>query len=393
MMLKQIYSLFLFSFGLTVAVGGAFAQGVENLLKNPHAGEGARYWKAEGKASIEESTGSFVVRDGGLFHQETTLPEGSAGQYVVVMASAASERINADGAVTGLPSLYGYMMTPVAPGGARIYAYLQGQQMLSTSRTENEWAKLWGVFRVPPGAERVQLFLGQASRQGVPFNGSAARFRDVGIYLFTTELQARAFVGSTLSTASSADATKDTQNSSAGFSCGLKLEQAPLIDDLRLGMSLEQASALLPLTEEDRQRSHFASGTMYAKAVGLSSLSVTPTGGNFQSAFGDARQYSLRFLDGKLYHLHLLLNNAEARDVDELLRKWAGLWNLPPPENWETVEGQGTRNRGKYLLCNGFEVMAFGSPDKKIGYIWIVNTRAEKLAKERGAKVEGAARR
>lgn len=402
MMLKRIYSLSLLPVCLmTLAVGSAFAQQEEgtNLLRNPNVAEGASYWKVEGRAAIEESTGSFVVRDGGLFHQQVTLPAGSAGQYVVVIASAASERVNADGAITGLPSLYGYMMTPVAPGGGRIYAYLQGQQMLSSSRVENEWVRLWGVFRVPPAAGRIQLFLQQAVSKGVPFNGSAARFRDPGIYLFKTELQARAFVGTKLSGASSDGATKDaensqdTQNSSGKFSCGLKPEQAPLIDGLRLGMSLEQASALLPVTEEDRQRSGFASGTVYARAVGLSSLSVTPTGGDFQSAFGDARQYSLRFLDGKLYHLHLLLNNVEARDVDELLREWAGVWNLPPPENWETVDGQGTRNRGKYLLCNGFEVMAYGSPDKKMGYVWIVNTRAEKLAEERGAKVNGAARR
>jgi hypothetical protein len=134
-------------------------------------------------------------------------------------------------------------------------------------------------------------------------------------------------------------------------------------------------------------------GTVFAGAVGFSSLSVTPTDGNFQSAFGDARQYSLRFLDGKLYHLHLLLNNAEASDVDELIRRWAGLWNLPPPEAWETVEGQGTKNRGKYLLCKGFEVMAYGSPDKKMGYIWMVNTVAEKTARERGAKLSEAAGR
>gem|GEM_PF-785538 len=394
-MLKQIYILLLLPVCLmTFFAGAALAQEEPaNLLKHPNAQDGAGHWKAEGKTAIDESTGSFVVRDGGLFHQEVTLPKDSAGQYVVVMASAASERINPDGATTGLPSLYGYMMTFVAPGGGRIYSYLHGPQMQSSSRVANEWVKLWGVFRVPHAGAKMQLFLRQTLMEGVPFNGSAARFRDVGIYLFTTELQARAFVGARLSGANSIGATKETQNSSGRFQCGLKPEQAPLIDNLRLGMSLEQTATLLPVTEEDMRRSSFLSGTAYAKAVGTSSLSVTPTNGNFQSTFGDARQYSLRFLDGKLYHLHLLLNNVEARDVDELLRKWAGVWNLPPPENWEMVEGQGTRNRGKYLLCDGFEVMAYGSPDKKIGYLWIVDTRAEKLAGERGAKVNEAINR
>ena len=38
------------------------------------------------------------------------LPTGAVGQYVVMIGRAASERINSDGAITGLPSLYGFMM-------------------------------------------------------------------------------------------------------------------------------------------------------------------------------------------------------------------------------------------------------------------------------------------
>jgi len=39
----------------------------------------------------------------------------------------------------------------------------------------------------------------QAERKGLPHNGSAARFDDVGLYLFPTEQAARSFVNYRLS--------------------------------------------------------------------------------------------------------------------------------------------------------------------------------------------------
>lgn len=393
MMLRRIHSLLLLSFCLMILTSTALAQ-PGNMLKNPNADEGASDWQAEGKATIDESTGSFLVRDGGFFYQEIALPEGSAGQYVVLMGSAASERINADGAITGLPLLYGYMMKPVPAGGGRIYAYLQGQQMLSSSRVENEWVKLWGIFRVPPGAERIRLFLKQALRQDAPFNGSAARFRELGVYFFVTELAARAFVGSMLPAAAANESEPKAEPSPAPkSSCALTLEQAPSMDGLKFGMSMEEVSAALPVTEEELKRSRATMHTVYAQAVGLRSLSVIPSASSFQSAFGDARQYSLRFLDGKLYHIHFSFKNSDASDVDELIRKWAGLWNLPGPDAWQPIQGQGSTDRGKFLVCNGFEITAYGSEDEKAGFIWMVNSQAERIAQERASKINGAARR
>jgi len=57
---------------------------------------------------------------------------------------------------------------------------------------------MWGIFRVPDGTGAVRFFLNQALRNSVPHNGSAARFDDVGLYLFPTEKAARSFVNSRL---------------------------------------------------------------------------------------------------------------------------------------------------------------------------------------------------
>jgi hypothetical protein len=182
---------------LCLATTQARAQ-TENLLQNPNADLEARHWRAFGHATVEEVNGArlFVVRDGGYFLQDVTLPEGAVGKFAVLIGRGSTERINPDGAITGLPCLYGYMMAPGNPEGGRVVAYLQGQQMSSSATSVGEWVKMWGIFKVPEGTGGIRFFLNQASRRGAPHDGSAARFDDLGLYLFTTEEEAESFAGS-----------------------------------------------------------------------------------------------------------------------------------------------------------------------------------------------------
>src|SRR5215475_14007112 len=168
-----------------------------NLLQNPSANDGANHWRAFGDATIEETLESnpyFMVRNKGYFLQDVTLPEGSAGKYVLLIGRVSSERINADRAITGLPYLYGYMMEDAKPRGGWILSYLQGQQMICRWIKENEWATAWGIFQVLDGTGAIRFFLNQAEQKDIPQNGSAARFDDLGIYLLDTEEEASAFV-------------------------------------------------------------------------------------------------------------------------------------------------------------------------------------------------------
>ena len=163
----------------------------ENLLDNPAADHSGRGWLAIGDARIEACDGNpcFVVRNKGSFHQTVLLPLDAAGKYLVMIGAGSSERINTDRAITGLPYLYG--MVAIADG-SRYLSYLQG--MLAETRTPNAWVTMAGVFPVPNGAARVSFQLNQAERRGVPQNGSAAKFDDLGCYLFPTDAAARAFV-------------------------------------------------------------------------------------------------------------------------------------------------------------------------------------------------------
>lgn len=82
----------------------------------------------------------------------------------------------------------------VAGNDGRILDYMRGQNMLASPSHENDWVTMSGIFRVPEGAKTIRFFLNQALRNGVPHNGSAARFDDLGLYLFATEQDARSFV-------------------------------------------------------------------------------------------------------------------------------------------------------------------------------------------------------
>jgi hypothetical protein len=168
-----------------------------NLLKNPNADDGANGWRVYGKATVEQTDNGnwrFVVRNAGYFLQEAILPDGSDGKYALLIGRLSSERINADGLITGLPYLYGYMMADANARGGRILSYLQGQQMVSSSRKENEWVTAWGIFQIPAGTGAIRFFLKQAERKDLPQNGSAARFDDLGLYIFATEPEASEFV-------------------------------------------------------------------------------------------------------------------------------------------------------------------------------------------------------
>lgn len=167
-----------------------------NLLRNPNADQGAVHWRTYGDAKVEQTgDGScrFVVRNRGHFLQDVTLTDDSVGKYVLLIGRASSERINPDGAITGLPYLYGYMMKG-DPSLGKIASYLQGQQMLYAAGTANQLATVWGVFEVPSGTGALRFFLNQAERKDLPQNGSAALFDDLGLYLFSTEAEAKAFV-------------------------------------------------------------------------------------------------------------------------------------------------------------------------------------------------------
>jgi hypothetical protein len=162
-----------------------------NLLENGAADNGPASWSRTGDTAIEPCGRNpcFAVRNGGTFHQTVILPKDAAGKYVVLVGSGASERINSDNGITGLPTLYAIVGTE---DGIRIVAHLQG--MLGRPAFPDTWVKMSGVFKIPEDAFHLSFQLNQASARGFPHNGSAARYDDLGVYVFPTEAEARTFL-------------------------------------------------------------------------------------------------------------------------------------------------------------------------------------------------------
>src|SRR5688500_8202194 len=135
-----------------------------NLLLNPNADSDTEKWRASGHATVEEFDGNkvFVVRNQGSFFQEVNLNKSDIGKFALLIGRASSERINADGAITGLPYLYGYMLNLK---DERINTYLQGQQMRARPARKNEWVTIYGVFRVPENTGTIRFYLNQAERR------------------------------------------------------------------------------------------------------------------------------------------------------------------------------------------------------------------------------------
>jgi hypothetical protein len=169
-----------------------------NLLQNPNADLQSQSWRVFGQATTESCATDnpcFVLRNGGYFIQDVNISSDAVGRYALLVARASTERVLADsGSITGLPSLYGYMMEAGEPRGGRVLAYLQGQNMSPLNVPKNEWVTLWGIFQVPDGTGRIRVFLNQALANGTPHNGSATRFDDVGVYFFPTKQDAQSFI-------------------------------------------------------------------------------------------------------------------------------------------------------------------------------------------------------
>jgi hypothetical protein len=171
--------------------------GPANLLTNGDARQGSAGWATEvivhgfAKTEIIGGVPCFTVRSPGSFRQVVELPPSAAGRYAAIVGRGQAERVNADGSITGLPSLYGMV---IAADRIHFLGYWQGQQMLARPTYPGEWVAMSGVFRVPQGAAAISVWLRQAERKDDRQDGSAARFADVRMVLFPSEDAARAYV-------------------------------------------------------------------------------------------------------------------------------------------------------------------------------------------------------
>lgn len=198
MLKKKNYMFFIALSCFVLLTAVVHAQSL-NVLNGSNADVDLEYWITAGNTDIEEVDGDpcFVIRDGGYFAQEIALPEDAAGQFAVLTGLVSSTRTGTNGAITGLPYLYAYMMNDgnVNNGGnALIHSFLQVLDDRSDINTESNWLPIWGIFAIPEDTGRIMVFLKQAKQRNIAYNNAEARFDDLGVYLFSSADDARAFV-------------------------------------------------------------------------------------------------------------------------------------------------------------------------------------------------------
>jgi hypothetical protein len=368
MKLRRVF-LILVIFGVWTSASGQSA----NLLKNTDADEGSEHWRAFDDAKVEQCpTGGpcFVLRGGGYFIQDVAIPEDSVGQYALLIGRAYSERTNRDDAVSVLPSLYGYMMNSGDPSGGRIYAYLSGQQMTGSVDSSTYWTQLWGVFRIKPGTGRIRLFLQQARQKGISHNGAITRFDDLGVYIFTTEAQARtAFsqwpVG-----------TQSAKAGGAGSICQLSRERIPSLHGVKLGMRLQEVVSLFPENAEDANVRRALELSKARDRASPLRIAFAPHKAN-SAHLAEVNQLFFQFRNRRLFSFTALYGSPQWENVDQFIDRRGHLLHLPVSNTWEPVEGNSRFS--KYLICDGIEIRFYASPARSSNnnYISLTDTSVE----------------
>ena len=166
-----------------------------NYLANPNADQRTQFWRASGDTSVEKCANGdpcFVTRWDGKLVGKAVLPAGATGKYMLLIGSAAAERVHAkDTDQTGESYIHGYgeSLDPKVVRGKHYSA----RTLQTATRQANQWATIWGVFEVGDGIRKISFEIRQSDGSSAK-DGSASRFDDLGVFLFDTESEARKFV-------------------------------------------------------------------------------------------------------------------------------------------------------------------------------------------------------
>jgi len=163
------------------------------------------------------------------------------------------------------------------------------------------------------------------------------------------------------------------------------MDQAPVLNGLRLGMTTEQVLALFPGSKEDPQVSPYVSGP--GGPFGTSSFVLRPEKYESKEKFAGISQITFRLLDGRVSSLYVGFNGPEWQHVDQFVAKFTEGTNLPPAEGWEAYVGMDTQM--KTLKCTDFEIRIFaGGKGGNLNYVEMRDLRADKTLKDRRAKAK-----
>ena len=168
-----------------------------NLVRNPNGDEGMQFWRVFGNASASDcaSVGKcFSINQDAFVFQDIDVQETTSGMYALFISLSSIEQLNSQ--KLGQPYTYGYFMTSGDVRNATLLANLSGQEMANRPTANGEWVKQFGIFRVTERTGRLRIFLRGGCGKTEASNKCVSHFRKAGVFLFSTEEEAKAFMDS-----------------------------------------------------------------------------------------------------------------------------------------------------------------------------------------------------
>jgi len=179
--------------------------------------------------------------------------------------------------------------------------------------------------------------------------------------------------------------TQTTHSVSDKAPCSLVMDQAPVINGLKLGMTSQQVLALFPGSSEDAEvRSALAKP---ASQFGVSGFVIRPDKYQPKEKITGLTQITFTLLDGRVSSLSVGYNGPEWPHVDSFVAKFIEGTNLPAADAWEAYVGLDTQM--KTLKCTDFEVRVFAGGERgNLNYVLMRDLVADKTLKDRRAKAK-----
>jgi hypothetical protein len=123
--------------------------------------------------------------------------------------------------------------------------------------------------------------------------------------------------------------------------CSLVMDQAPVINGLRLGMTPEQVLALFPGSNEDAEVR--ASLSRPPSQFGVSEFLIRPGKYEFNEKFVGMSQITFTLLDSRLSSINVGYNGPEWPHVDKFVAQFIEGTTLPASDQWEAYVGLDTQ--------------------------------------------------
>jgi hypothetical protein len=171
--------------------------------------------------------------------------------------------------------------------------------------------------------------------------------------------------------------------------CSLVVDQAPVLNGLRLGMTPDEVLAVFPGSKDDAEIR--AALSKPAGEFGVSDFRINPDKYGSKDKFVGIRQITFTLLDGRVGTLSIKYNGPEWPNVDKFVAKFQEGTNLPPVDAWEAYVGMETQM--KTLKCKDFEVQIFaGGPGGSLNSVLVNDLAAAKKLEERVDKADKKAK-